>query len=391
MEDEISDKVFYVDFDNITSTIDLKLSDIADSLILVPLETTEESVLGNCSFYISKDYILAMNGLDGIHKFSADGKFKMKLNVGRGPKEIPTSFNSSINESLNIILIEDTFHGNSKFLTYHLIQEEFLEPVKKHISGHWKSFVVEDDSTIIGSVLPQLQKDSIPHAIFTQNFKGDLISSVPGDRKAISMYKGYPIEEYQGVWITKGETQNFFRFLDGDTLFIRNNEKFIPYIVPRFDIQSKYPPIKGPLEKGDRTLGYPKYENSSFSILRDNTVEEIEIVSEDGHRAYWSGSYIFLNKESGGVYRITSYTDDLIDNKQVGQGDRIVFPNTLPNRNLYVVYFPHELKKLTHDNKSNEAFPPEIYKQLKLISDTIKETDNPVLLIGKIKNNITLN
>ena len=159
MEDEISDKVFYVDFDNITSTIDLKLSDIADSLILVPLETTEESVLGNCSFYISKDYILAMNGLDGIHKFSADGKFKMKLNVGRGPKEIPTSFNSSINESLNIILIEDTFHGNSKFLTYHLIQEEFLEPVKKHISGHWKSFVVEDDSTIIGSVLPQLQKD----------------------------------------------------------------------------------------------------------------------------------------------------------------------------------------------------------------------------------------
>ena len=89
-EVEKKDSAFYVDVESINSTIDLRLSDIAEDLKLIPLETNEASIIGNCNYFINESYILAIDGIEGIYKFYADGKFKKKLlNVGRGPKEIP--------------------------------------------------------------------------------------------------------------------------------------------------------------------------------------------------------------------------------------------------------------------------------------------------------------
>ncbi len=78
---------YNIDADNTQDLIDLKLSNIADSFRLIPLETTKECLLDNhTEYHVGESYILAYSE-NGVYKFSADGKFVKKLfGKGRGHK-----------------------------------------------------------------------------------------------------------------------------------------------------------------------------------------------------------------------------------------------------------------------------------------------------------------
>lgn len=389
IDDVKKDSVFYVDVDNIISTIDLKLSDIAENLKLVPLETNQESILGNCYYYINDRYILAFNAMEGIYKFSTNGSFNKKLiSVGRGPHEAPPIFHPEVNDNLNLLIIEDVLHGNNKFLAYNLEHEKFLKPIQKSIPGYWKSFSFLNDSIIVASIITRLQKDSVANAMFFQNTYGELLSTVPANRRAIQ-YNNQK-EYYQEAWITKGEERCYYKFV-GDTLYTYDDNKFLPYVIIRFDNPKSYPPVTDSQKPGVRGFSFPRYENSSFSIIKESIVDRIEMVSSDGLRAYGRSYYFFLNKRTGNDSKVLSYTDDLINIKQESNGDGIDFPNILPNGKFYVVYYPHELKQLDFASMKSKAFSLDLYKQLESLAKNIDESDNPILLIGDVKDSIVLN
>ena len=148
------DAVFNVSFDNYKSTIDLKLSDLIDGYKFVKLETTPESLIGiNPRIILAKDKIIVID-MNGIYKFSADGKFVRKIiKLGRGPDEISSVINYSYYGKRNQLLIEDNIRNKDILQIYDIENEIFLDPIKKYSPGRWGSFLVYNDSLIMGSVV----------------------------------------------------------------------------------------------------------------------------------------------------------------------------------------------------------------------------------------------
>jgi hypothetical protein len=149
-----ADRIFNIDADNTKDIIDLKLSDLANSFKLIPLETTKESLLDNqTEFYYNEDYILAYSE-NGVFKFSPEGKFvKRLIGLGRGPDEI-VNFSSCIfvvDENNNLLYISNRSNKRT-YLKYDLKSEYFVEPVKRALNtfGH---FDVVNDSIFIVSNL----------------------------------------------------------------------------------------------------------------------------------------------------------------------------------------------------------------------------------------------
>jgi hypothetical protein len=393
VEENKQDHVYYVDVDSITSIVDLKLSDLVDSVWLVALETSNKSLLGTSTYYVDKECILVFG--DGLYKYSLDGTFNNKLmNRGRGPGEIPNMLKFAINDYNNLILIDGYPNSKNKLLAYNY-KEETLSIIPKAIEGFWYSLGIVNDSVLIGVIHDRYQTDSIKHAYFYQNYKGELISTTPNSRKAFSVYPIGGGVVYQNAWISQGDNFNYVRFTaTTDTLFKLVEGQLIPYLILRKNTPGKYPPTIGPEKIGDRSFGFPSVENPSYSILSEGIITNVEEVNpqgaSDGVRISSLGYYYFLNKSTGKTYKINSYEDDFISKIQLSKGGRIKFPVVQTNGLIHVVYFPHELMQLTLDNESGRALPPNIYKQLEQLFQTMTENDNPVLLVGKIKDKIVI-
>ena len=95
------ESVFNVSFDQCKDFIDIKLSDLIDDCMLVPLETTDESLLTQNPRICTVANYLIMMDRNGMYKFTHEGQFiKKLLNSGRGPYEIPPSYTFFANEKI---------------------------------------------------------------------------------------------------------------------------------------------------------------------------------------------------------------------------------------------------------------------------------------------------
>ena len=165
---------FHTDLDNCKLSIDLKLSDLIEDYRLVPLETTNESLLGEFRNIInsSGDYILIADR-NNVYKFSREGRFiNTILKNGRGPGETSGSCRYFFNKNNNILFFEDDFVENENIRCYDVKSEKFLPSIKKCFPGRWLSFIVYQDSLILGSIEGVLRGETNPYAVFIQNFKG---------------------------------------------------------------------------------------------------------------------------------------------------------------------------------------------------------------------------
>ncbi|HHU34516.1 MAG TPA: 6-bladed beta-propeller [Bacteroidetes bacterium] len=86
--------------------IDVKLSQIADNIHIVTLETDSDCMLsGEATFQVGDKYIIAIQS-DGIYQFSIDGSFIRKLvNVGRAPEEILSMGEVCLDEPEDILMV----------------------------------------------------------------------------------------------------------------------------------------------------------------------------------------------------------------------------------------------------------------------------------------------
>jgi hypothetical protein len=381
-EKSAGNKVFYIDIDNPKTFIDLKLSDLADSFRLVPLETTRQSILGPSYFYAGNDYIIAFN-TQGVYKFSADGVFIKKIiNVGRGPREISGFLAYNISEKNNLLFIDNMIQHNPYFIVYDIESEKFLDPVKKCIPDFWGSFALYNDSVIVGTYSPMFRKDSIQYAVFYQNFKGELLYGIPNNKKYLNGPNSNGL--YQKVWMTKGEGNIHIKFQYDDTLFTLKNNVLSPYLIPRISRPGDYLP-NGKIKAGDRSVSFPAFESSSYLIFSESVTTKVTKLTETASDIESRKNYFFLNKSIGDFAKIKSFTDDLTGRIQLCDGSKIAFPEILPNGKFYVAYNPSDLKKPGANQNNKNGLPPDLFKQLEKVSKNLDDMDNPVLLIGTIK------
>lgn len=373
---------YKIDIENCNTLIDLKLSDLIDSCTLVPLETTNESILGDVLryFYVSDEFIL-IDDNRGVSLFSGDGRFICKIiNTGRGPEEISISHTLHLSEKGDILFINDLFNNPGRILCYNLKSRSFMPPVTKCFPGQWGDLMLYNDTVIAGS-LSGIDSDSNPFAMFYQDFRGNFLSGIHSRRTSIRTNKQEEVLQrmlfyYDGV-------NKYAKYIYDDTLFILKDLGLVPYII----VQDKSLKTKTPgmiPEEGTERSYFEKSGNQYFMIIRNASFEGF-IQQSTGSRADYKNVYVLLNKSNGKYGIINSFMDDLTGKIQASTSEKMSFPASLPNNMVFFIYRSRDLLNIASDNKVKRNFPQSLYDQLEGIKDTLKETDNPVLLIGKPK------
>lgn len=381
--------IFRVYLDDCKTMIDLKLSNLMDSCRLVQLETTNESILDEINFiYITNKMIIVCDG-NGVYKFSGDGKFIKKLiQTGRGPDEISSQCIYNYYEAQDILFIINRMSHDENILRYDVKSERFQSPVKKCFPVSWGDFIVYDDSLIMGSIemggfLPAHDSHPVPYAMFIQNFNGEFISGIKSTKRLVQ-------EDFNGLFqrmsIHTGDEYIHLKNSHDDTIFNFRNNKITPYLIPVFKNSQNIPKLLP--DVGTRNLSWGKYENSSFLIFNLAEFEGWKDIKGFSSAVY-NYKFYFLNKSSGKYAQIRFFNDDLTGTEtEIEKTMHSIpgAPNSLPNGKLYRIYLPNEL--LNPGNKHDNAFPEDLLSDYDLIKSRIKETDNPVLLIGKPKNKL---
>jgi hypothetical protein len=368
---------------NTEKIIDLKLTDMADSFRLVPLETTEECLLDDrLEFYIDKNYILAYDK-NGIIKFSAEGKFIKKLiGIGRGPNEFsnPLLCLFMVDEKKDLLYINDYGH-NGFYLLYDLKSEQFLTPVKQYIPAYG-FFSIENDSLIIASNL----LNSSDYAIFRQNLNGKFVSGITNTKKYISNQQ----EFFQNGRLIKADSICYYYSTYDDTLFRVQNNKLKPFLALNF-ATPRDNPSKGISENGDRFILYQS-GMPGFIIISILIIEDINLykAGKGGEKYY----YLLFNNSTGEAAKINSYADNFIGETKDALSLSQVDPSypffiKLPqNKNLAIAYSKHQINDAIEKGLNYKDFLERINQQLIRLNENLDETDNPILLIGTIKDKI---
>jgi hypothetical protein len=392
--DNSENKPFHVDFDNYKLSVDLKLSDLMEDCRLITLETTEESLLPDYFRIInlSGDYIIIADR-GNVYKFSSDGKFIRKvLKNGRGPGELSTSCMYDYDNKANILYFEDDFNENDVIKRYDMESEKYLPPIPKCFKGLWLDFELYQDSLIMGSIEGVLRGEKNPYALFIQNFKGDLIEGIKSNRTFIIPRPDNTKDEVlQRAVLYSGDENMHVMYWRDDTLFTLKDMQLSPYLIAEY--KGKYTvPNMLPVE-GDTYIGYDQSENQCFMFIQHSLFTGW--TSEGGwNRANYKKDYFLLNKSNGKYGLIQSYEDDF-NRRNYLLGKALTFkpgvdkefpqPKTSPDGLIFTTYYPTELP----GSITNNTFK-DLADQLNTLNKILKETDNPVLLIGSPKKKLRI-
>lgn len=382
----VSNIILDIDANNTQDVINLKLSDLADSFKIVPLETTNECLLDDLTeYYCTEDYILAYSK-NGVYKFSPSGKFIKKLfGTGRGPNEFVSLLRCiyTVDETNDILYINDQSHKDI-YLRYDLKSEQFLEPVRQCFSAFGSFYIIRDSLIIVSNSLNR------EYAFYYQDFDGKFISGMANTKKMMSGQE----ETLQGGRFAKSGSDYYYSFLYDDTLFKIEDNKLIPYLALNFKASREYPPTET-LENRNGEVRLIVFQPSPgfFTILV--LVDDFQNLNLKNRGIGEEKSYyIFLDIFTGKASRINSYTDNFIGEKKDAMALSNIdflspfFLKLLPNGRIIKSYHPDQVKKAIEKGLNYKDFSVEINEQLLKFNENLQETDNPILLIGKIKDKI---
>jgi hypothetical protein len=110
-----NDNVYTVDFDNIPKEDKILMSSLFKRVTPIPLETTDESLIGKIDkfqIFDGKIFVLDRDLATGLFIFDMDGKFIRRTGrVGQGPGEYEQLFDFTIDEiNSEIYLFDDSYH-----------------------------------------------------------------------------------------------------------------------------------------------------------------------------------------------------------------------------------------------------------------------------------------
>jgi len=368
----------------------VNLSEIAESIEYIPLETNNESVLNSHSRYP----IFFVNGIvyfpqreDGSVKiFDSSGKYISTFNrMGRGPQEY---------ENFSLALIDiDNISGNILIKTYNKILEYM--PDGKFVR---RINIPERELSNINTFLFNKLKDLFVFSVTI--YRNSVYSSAIIDSASnVVMKLKYPLEEVDFVQ----KIPNSFSFINsyiytynGSVRLINGNNKYVLNINPDLSVDTafiinygKYNVIndrsKKPYKYNSPYLWrkYDFFESSNYLFMQFHvgslTDKQAILLNPSGPEYIYAYSCSLFNKKTGAftfldqpnLYQL-GFVEDL-------EGGPAVWPKDItPDNYMYSFVQAEEFIAHAENHKVSEKF--------KKIAEGLKETDNPVLVRVKLKN-----
>lgn len=344
----------------------LNVSEFADTVIYVPLETNSQSFLRRIVQLQLTDKYIFINGFDRLLLFSKEGKFIRQIGrKGKGPGEYTFIF--------NFIVIQDTVFISSSYkrsLIKYTVNGDFLE--EQPTSSQLARFNTTPDNRIVW-----YNQDKGNLVFFDRKLtQVDTISvdyNVSPERSTYSWWDDFD------TYFQKSEHRLLFANYMSDTIWdISNGQKEIGYVLnlgkqllPE-DYRVEY--SQGDFERFKRNATpYQKinlFETSSFLFLFQKGWIDKEINSTYLH-----------DRSANTIRRFDSPAvfDDLV-------GKVNLSPDYTSNNCIIATINPveliDELKKDQKQEKTDTGNPsPEWLKQM----EKVRENDNQVLVIMPVR------
>ncbi|MDP3397513.1 MAG: 6-bladed beta-propeller [Bacteroidales bacterium] len=363
----------------------VKLSEIAESIEYIPLETNSEAVVGKIFFeriIYEKDCFYFMERSRSIIIYDKSGKYFNRINrYGRGPQEYETAFDMDVDIITGNILIvgmnkiiEYSINGDFirivNFRNNTLLNDQFITKVQKidnkyfllarisKITKH-SGFIIDSASNIIKSIFyPESQ-----YEIYLRN--PDLIM-LPTS----FMFK-------DTVRLIKGYNQEILRInkkFEVDTAFILNYGKYTADLNNMNHLLSRAPYIwsRFKIFESDQYL-------FMFFHVGPLADKPAKMIGMRGNQYDYQHDCSFFNKRTGEFQFIHQPEINQLGFVEDFEGGPAVWPKYVSSDGYLITYlYAHEFKAHAETHEVSERF--------KQIAHSLKDTDNPVIVRVKLKN-----
>ena len=366
----------------------VKLSEIAESIEYIPLETNSEAVVGKIFFdriFYEKGFFYLMEQNRTIIIHDNDGKYFNKINkLGRGPQEYDAAFTVDIDLKTGNIsvlasnkIIEYSLDGDFKkvmnykdngFLSKHYITRFIKSDLKYFLLS-----TINDRSQHSGFLI-----DSTARLLLSVEYPGEDYEKVTTYSALLSIMNPMIFRHKNAVRIKNGLNKYILTINEDnsiDTAYIFNFGKYAPDPLKRDHFRYHAPFIYSqfPIFECDQYL-FMTFHTGSLS---DRPAKMFRKGGVEGEYDYNFECSVF-NKKTGEFQFILQPEINQLGFVEDFEGGPAVWPKYVSSDGYMITYmYAHEFKAHAETHEVSERF--------KQIAHSLKDTDNPVIVRVKLK------
>jgi hypothetical protein len=338
----------------------VKMSEVFSEINYLPLETNPNCLIGYMNIpdfgkdILIRSYSGAVNGSQGIYRFSDKGKYLNKIgNIGRGPGEYQ--------DNTDVVLVQDTVFVVSSFsndILCYSLTGTFLKKYHLNLKARPKSIVQLPDKSFMISLFNPSEFGILLKTDRNFNIKTGFIKNQLLDNNPLAY--GFP----------KSGKKIYYYYTYFDTIFEISKGYPVPSIIIDYGKYKKSKEKLSIYEKNNAILIKPNI--SDFSVSDDYLILCI-------YYPYNGDRYTALYRAKDG--KQVAWTD-LINDIDNGTLDR--WSGFLLNNNLIFSLMPSTILERFGKMTNSEKLDPKNSRFVEMASKITPES-NPVLMFCKLK------
>jgi hypothetical protein len=353
-----------IDLQNPGGTKDLYLSELLDDIHVVKLETADEITLGQYTNYlVGERYIITIDD-EKILQFSTNGEFLRTLaKAGNGPDEFLRANAFALDDKKDILYINH--RGDSRhILIYDLKTDGRVRRIPTGADNIISRIIVSGDSIL--TIVPRMNKD---YNLYNLTTSGRFIAGIaPPEARGIGLQTSIDLVLNNLYYMPK----------EYDTLYTINQTSCEPYCF--FYVEDRF-------TYENNEIGNFVYlsANAPGFIIANKAHARIKL-NNDGETFSMNADKLtryFISKNDFTVAEIKGFHNDYLGiDENFDQWDDYLF---ITNNLGHVCYSSFELKQKIEKTLESKKLDNLIKQRISILNQEIKENDNPVLVIGKLK------
>lgn len=352
----------------------LYLSEIADSIEYIRLETNKENMVGMVrDIQLSDDYLF-FNDLVVVTQFTRDGKFIRKVNrLGHGPDEFDCQ--SYCVDPIDQII---TMTGHYKKEIYQFDFNGKL--INKFFPNSMPPYYVQSIQKVPGKDIIIMNFDiscgNMPYRFFLVSGNGTILKKVPNFDDYTHHERVVESTYFSSPFFLTPDLNLLYKHQLFDTIFnIQSDKKIYPQYV--YNLGNNKLSIREYVALGSRKLPYSIFLDKIFIMKVMDTKRFIFFTHLSANKSYL-GLYDKFSHTVSYNYQNT-VINDMDGGIDVDFGEMYQYKNK-----IYCVINPMDLLK--KEEGSNRIVKDNgLQKNLMALKSRINENDNPIIMVIKLK------
>ena len=364
------DEIVVYDLKVLPKTTQIRLSELGFiDIKYVPLETTEKSIINKINEIKVGSGFFIIKYFNDILKFDSNGFFVNKIGIeGRGPGEFIIAHDVEIDTLKHRIYLVDgwvkkfnvytedgvfirTFQSPFNTINFEIFYNQILCYSTNYIANTENSYNLIDTNGILLKAYPNKYPWQYKVRLGTAGFEENLFY--------------------------KSQNRVYKKEIYCDTVFMFEKESFLPYIV---------------INHGDKLLTTQARSEFNPEFLLENYISQKKLF-EFGDYLYYEFAiglmhykrYSLIGSKRTGFEYLISADQGFINDLDCGPN---ILPKAVKDENTIIAWIDAlQLKKHITSDEFRKSTPkyPEKKKELERFANNLKETDNPILILVKLK------